>query len=451
MIAYAHDCDVIWLRRFLDGLLKEHEQDDLAVHLEVCEGCRLALDAMATDGRLWGTLREFLGGEAELETETHPVLSATGADVLPHITGDENDRVRSILKLLDASEDPRSLGRLGPYEVLDVIGQGGMGIVLKASDKKLDRIVAIKVLGPERAFLGSARSRFAREARAAASVAHEHVVAIHAVDSWKGLPYLVMQYISGISLHERIQREEPLRIVEALRIGMQVATGLAAAHAQGLVHRDIKPANVLLENGVERVKITDFGLARAAADMSLSQSGVASGTPEYMAPEQTRCEKVDPRADLFRLGSLMYAMCTRHSPFRAETTMEVLRRVCDDSPRPIRQQNPDVPTWLEELIAKLLAKKPDERFQSAAEVAALLGRCVAYLELPVEGPPPYRGARARWRPTGPASLGGPRSRRPAACRHSRCGPGGGLFHDRRPRQCDLSHQDLGGNHRRLRR
>ena len=393
MVAYVHDCDEGRLRRLLDGLLEEDEQDDLVLHLDVCEGCRLALDAMATDGRSWGTLREFLGGAAECEPRAHPLASATGDDVHPQVTGDEDDRVRSILKLLDPPEDPRNLGRLGPYEVLDVIGQGGMGIVLKASDKGLGRTVAIKVLGPERAFLASARRRFAREARAAASVGHEHVVAIHAVDSWKGLPYLVMQYVSGISLQERIDREGPLRVVEVLRIGMQVASGLAAAHAQGLVHRDIKPANILLENGVERVKITDFGLARASADMSLTQSGVASGTPQYMAPEQTRCELVDPRADLFSLGSVLYAMCTGHSPFRGETTMAVLRRVCEDTPRPIRQQNPDVPTWLEDLIAKMLAKKPDERFQSAAEVAELLGRCVAYLELPVEGPPPFRGAR----------------------------------------------------------
>ena len=270
-----------------------------------------------------------------------------------------------------------------------------MGIVLKALDSALHRTVAIKCLGPELAFLSTARKRFAREAKAAASVAHEHVVAIHAVDTWKGVPYLVMQYVPGISLQQRIDRDGPLAVIDVLRIGLQIASGLAAAHAQGLVHRDIKPANILLENGVERVKITDFGLARAAADASLSQSGVVSGTPQYMAPEQTRCEVVDPRADLFSLGSVMYAMCTGHSPFRAETTMAVLRRVCEESPRPIRQENPDVPAWLAEIIAKLLAKKPDERLQSAAEVAALLGRCVAYVELPIDGPPPFRLDRRR--------------------------------------------------------
>ena len=124
---------------------------------------------------------------------------------------------------------------------------------------------------------------------------------------------------------------------------MQTAAGLAAAHAQGLVHRDIKPANILLENGVERVKLTDFGLARAVDDASLTQSGVVAGTPLYMAPEQARCEPIDHRADLFSLGTVLYAMCTGRSPFRASTTLGVLRRVCDDPHRPVREVNPGRP------------------------------------------------------------------------------------------------------------
>ena len=168
---------------------------------------------------------------------------------------------------------------------------------------------------------------------------------------------------------------------------MQTASGLAAAHAQGLVHRDIKPANILLENGIERVKITDFGLARAADDASLSQSGVAAGTPHFMSPEQARCEAIDHRADLFGLGGVMYAMCTGHPPFRGGTALAVLRGVCDDSPRPIRANRPEVPAWLEGIIARLLAKDPGARFQTAAEVATLLGQCLVYLEHPTDAPP----------------------------------------------------------------
>ena len=148
-----------------------------------------------------------------------------------------------------------------------------------------------------------------------------------------------MAYIPGHSLQERIDQTGPLEVREILRIGMQTAAGLAAAHAQGLVHRDIKPANILLENGVERVRITDFGLARAMDEASQTQSGVLAGTPQYMAPEQASGEAIDYRTDLFSLGSVLYAMCTGHSPFRAETTVAVLRRICDGSPRPVREVN----------------------------------------------------------------------------------------------------------------
>ena len=219
------------------------------------------------------------------------------------------------------------------------------------------------------------------------------------MDEANGLPYLVMEYVAGISLQERLDRAGPLELEEILRIGLQAAAGLAAAHAQGLVHRDIKPANILLENGVERVKITDFGLARAADDASLTQSGVVAGTPQYMAPEQARGEPVDHRADLFSLGSVLYAMCTGRPPFRASSTLAVLRRVCEDEPRPIREVNPEVPDWLAAIIAKLHAKDPADRFQSAAEVARLLARCLSHVRQPALVPPPRAvrfGARRGW-------------------------------------------------------
>src|SRR5437773_8653558 len=179
-----------------------------------------------------------------------------------------------------------------------------MGAVLRAFDEKLHRVVAIKVMAAQLATNATARRRFAREAQAQAAVSHDHIVTIHAVEEAGVLPYLVMQYVDGLSLQQRLDRGGPLELQEILRIGMQTAAGLAAAHAQGLIHRDIKPANILLENGVERVKITDFGLARAAADASLTQSGVVAGTPQYMSPEQARGEAVDQRTDLFSLGKI---------------------------------------------------------------------------------------------------------------------------------------------------
>src|SRR5262249_27518964 len=175
-------------------------------------------------------------------------------------------------------------------------------------------------------------------------------------------------------------RAGPLPVQEILRLGIGIADGLAAAHRHGLIHRDIKPANILLENCVERVKITDFGLARAADDASLTRSGVIAGTPAYMSPEQAGGERVDPRSDLFSLGSVLYALCTGHAPFRADSAMALLRRVCDDTPRPIREINPAIPEWLAAVVATLQAKDPGQRFATAAEVAALLSRRLAQLQ-----------------------------------------------------------------------
>jgi Tol biopolymer transport system component len=293
------------------------------------------------------------------------------------------------LGLLDPPDEPGYLGKLGPYDVIRLIGRGGMGLVFLARDRALDRLVAIKLLTPGMAATAAARRRFAREAKAAAAVAHEHVVTIHAVDTLpQGIPYLVMQYVAGKSVQDVIDRGKTPELAEILRIGSQAAGALAAAHAQGLIHRDIKPANILLENGVERVKITDFGLARAVDDATLSQSGVVAGTPQYMSPEQAGGEPVDHRTDLFSLGSVLYALCTGQSPFRGHSSMATLRKVCEQRPRPIQELNPGIPSWLVKIIEKLHAKDPADRYGSAAEVGDLLGRCLAHVQQPASVPLP---------------------------------------------------------------
>lgn len=309
------------------------------------------------------------------------------------------------LDFLEPSDQPGTLGRLGHYAILEVVGRGGMGIVLKAFDDRLRRVVAVKVMAPQVAASAVARQRFIREAQAAAAVRHEHVIDIHAVDEARALPYLVMEYIAGVSLQERLERTGPLQVKEILRIGLQAARGLAAAHAQGLVHRDIKPANILLENHVERVKLTDFGLARAVDDVKLTQTGVVAGSPQYMSPEQAEGRPVDQRTDLFSLGSVLYALCTGQPPYRAPTTLATLKRVCEETPRPIRETNPEVPPWLEETIARLHAKDPAQRIQTAAEVAQLLETQLAGLQQPSAGPAgkPTGPSRRRW-PTVAAAL-----------------------------------------------
>ena len=193
---------------------------------------------------------------------------------------------------------------------MEVLGVGGMGRVYKAFDPSLGRFVAIKIIAPHLSANQSARLRFAREARAAAAISHENVVQIYAVKEIDGVPYLVMEFVRGASLQEKLDRGEQIEVEQVLNIGRQIAAGLAAAHAQGLIHRDIKPANVLLEDGEERVKITDFGLARTIDDASVTQSGVLAGTPQFMAPEQAQGNPQDARVDLLASA----ASFTRSAP-----------------------------------------------------------------------------------------------------------------------------------------
>jgi serine/threonine protein kinase len=280
------------------------------------------------------------------------------------------------LDFLDPPRRSGSLGRMADYEVLEVLLRGSYQTVVKAFDEKMQRLVAIKVMSPRLAEDSAPRQRFLREARSAAAVRHENVVTLHAVGDLP-VPYLVMEYIAGQSLQEKLDLTGPLEVQEVVRIGLQIARGLAAAHAMGLIHRDIKPSNILLENGVERVKIADFGLARTTDDDGISPAGIVAGTPMYMAPEQAIGEPIDQRADLFSFGSVLYVMCTGEPPFQAANAVAVLESVMQDTPTPIRKLNPQIPDWLCDLIARLHAKNPAERPASAQEVVEVLARHVA--------------------------------------------------------------------------
>lgn len=369
-------------------LLELLRQDDhaeapaeIAHHLDTCERCRSRMEVLAAEPDEWERARATLSAAATgFPGDSRAMFDRVGTWrtwKLP--TSSVDSMVRQVL--LEPSH-PEMLGRIGRYDVERVIGAGGMGIVFKAFDTELNRPVAIKVLAPNLAGNGSARQRFAREARAAAAVVHEHVVAIHNVETGGPAPFLVMPFVAGESLQQRIDREGPLGLKEILRISMQTAAGLAAAHAQGLVHRDVKPSNILLEDGVERALLTDFGLAQANDDASLTHTGFHPGTPQYMSPEQARGEAVDARSDLFSLGSVMYAMAAGRPPFRADTSLAVLRRITDTEPRPIREINPELPDWLGQLISRLHAKSPARRFSSAAELAATLEQCLAHVQHP---------------------------------------------------------------------
>lgn len=372
---------------FLDKAMTEHEIflcaleiDDPARRSEyldqACAGdemLRKQVDALIAAHERSG---EFLDVPALKQMSGSPQdptdSGATCAEAAP-------EPEESELSFLEPTLAPGAIGRLRHYEVRSVIGRGGCGIVLKAFDEKLERMVAIKVMAPELAATSPARKRFLREARATAAIRHENVVNIHAVEE-QPLPFLVMEYIDGETLQQRLDRTGPLDVREVLRIGLQIAAGLAAAHSKGLIHRDIKPGNILLENGTDRVRITDFGLARSADDASMTQSGVIAGTPLYMSPEQAQAHEIDFRSDLFSLGSVLYVACSGRPPFRAPSTLAVLKRVIEDQPRPIQSIIPETPDWLAAIIGCLHAKQPAHRFASALELSELLSDCLAEFE-----------------------------------------------------------------------
>jgi hypothetical protein len=367
------ECSTEELELALAGELPTGREEALQRHLEECEACSAALEQMA-GGKAWCEEAAGLLADDELD-------DAVGSR-------EEWSDIDFTVVHLEPSDAPNVLGRLGNYDVLEIIGRGGMGVVLKGFEDELNRYVAIKVLAPHLAQSSLARSRFTREARAAAAVVHPHVMAIHCVQPSGRLPFLVMPLVAGESLAQRLRAEGRLELKETLRIGMQAAAGLSAAHEQGLVHRDVKPANILLEKGVERAVLTDFGLARAADDVSMTRWGVIAGTPQYMSPEQARGEPLDGRSDLFSLGCVLYEMATGVSPFRADSTLATLRRLIDDPPPAMAALNAELPPWFIAIVDRLLEKDPAGRFASAKQVSELLEGCLAHLQQPANVPLP---------------------------------------------------------------
>ena len=368
-------------RKLIDQFLQDETlatDSEVARLLESCDDSRQYFDAQAAMPEQWKEARELLR-PAEFDVAKTAEFSVGGG------TGGVAGQARPIQAVLDVltpSEDPNRLGRMGNYEISGVVGAGGMGVVLKAIDPSLDRVVALKVLAPHLANNGLARKRFSREAKAAAAVLHPNVIPIHSVADEGPIPYLVMAYVRGGSLQKRLESQGPLPMVEVLRIGSQIAGGLSAAHDQGLVHRDIKPENILLEEGVERVTITDFGLARAVDDNTVTQHGAIAGTPMYMSPEQAAGNKVDQQSDLFSLGSVLYALCTGQPPYRDDSSYGVMRQIIDEDPTPLNELNPAVPDWMVSIIEKLMAKEKADRFTSAVEVHKLLEACLSHVQQP---------------------------------------------------------------------
>jgi serine/threonine protein kinase len=329
-------------------------------------------------------------------------INDPGGAAAPTPTPEKADQApvpAELINFLAPAQASGELGRLGKYRVLDLLGTGGMGVVYKAEDPQLQRPVALKAMLPNVAVSPINRQRFIREARAAAALAHPNIVTIYEVEEDRGIPYLAMQFLQGETLEERILRDAPLPVEDLLRIGREIAEGLAVAHDAGLIHRDIKPANIWLESAsgnrlsaagqnpepitlvgenrkpksAARVKILDFGLARGTcSETTLTQDGVIVGTPTYMSPEQAGGKQIDGRSDLFSLGCVLYRAATWKLPFHGSDTMAILLALATKEPKPPIQRNPQMPQALSDLILKLLAKDPNKRFASAHEVVEAL-------------------------------------------------------------------------------
>src|SRR3989475_2339526 len=268
--------------------------------------------------------------------------------------------------------------KLGNYRILEKIGAGGQGTVYKATDTKLGRTVVIKVLPPELTVKETNLKRFEREARLASALDHPNICTIFDMDEAGGVHFIAMQHVEGKNVRQ-LCNGRPLELESALRIGIQVADALAAAHARGIIHRDVKSGNVMVTDSGQ-VKILDFGLAKLLDETEartsgihqteLTEVGVPYGTATYAAPEQAKGDKVDARADIFSTGVLLYEMLTGTWPFRGESTVDVRHAVIHDTPKPLAEARPGAtPARLQQILDRALAKDPRDRYQKISELS----------------------------------------------------------------------------------
>jgi serine/threonine protein kinase len=276
-------------------------------------------------------------------------------------------------RILAPPQKPDEIGRLGGFRVLKVIGAGSQGVVFKADYPQLKGAVALKVPLPSLVADETARTRFLREARATAAVAHPHVVLVYEVGEDCGLVYMALELLVGESLEERLKRDGRLPAREVLRIGREIAEGLTAIHAQGLIHRHITPGNIFLEGKKGFVRIIDFGFARAISpDISQSPSGVIFGASPYMSPEQARGDPLNERTDLFSLGAVLYHACAGQAPFKGNDVASLAWAVENEQPRSPFEVNPEVPRAVSDLVMHLLAKDRAERPVKAQDVVGMM-------------------------------------------------------------------------------
>ena len=380
-----------WLLDFLLGRLDDEQQERAEQELRRLPALLPLLRQLeTTDLPLEGVskrlLRELPSEPVELSELVERLKRLRAADATGQpgddtLTRDPAPVPRVELAFLRPAQEPDELGRLGGFRILEVLGAGGMGLVLRAEDTTIRRAVAMKVMRPGVAARPGARERFLREARLVSDLDHENIATILHVGEDRGVPFFTMPLLTGETLEARLQREGALPVAEVLRIGRETAEGLAVAHGKGLIHRDIKPHNLWLfrrPDGTgprDQVKILDFGLARPLdTDLRLTGSDQLMGTPAYMSPEQARNTTVGPASDLFSLGAVFYRAATGRAAFPGQHLLEVLQSVATMTPPPPHEVRPEVPRTLSALIMQLLEKDSARRPASARAVVEELDR-----------------------------------------------------------------------------
>jgi serine/threonine protein kinase len=377
------------LRKCVYNQLSANEIESLKSHVKMCPKCRVSFTAI---------LKEKVGQENQGIGPIPPRTQADSPSNAPVVAMQKPEnaaqqktdqplfstqqkvitpQLKPAYPFLEPPTKPGGIGCLGDYELIRVLGEGGMGIVFEADDKRLGRKVALKVLRPELTD-ESFRQRFEREGKISSSIQDDNICLVYQIGVHNSVSYMAMEYLKGEDLDAKLKRDGWLPIPIVFKIAKQMALGLAVAHEKKLIHRDIKPANVWLEsNGsggdFKRVKLLDFGLAKSTeVESTLTAKGMIVGTPNYMAPEQICGEPLDERADLFSLGCVMYRMLSGKIPFEKENTLAVLHAVVESEIPALNDLDQKLPKEVYGLMTKLLSKNPADRPATARKVVSMI-------------------------------------------------------------------------------